>query len=193
MKLSLSFVLSLCVTLLACAQGGDIVETLEADQSYRTLVAGINVAGLKTTLKGTGPFTLFAPTNEGFNKVLPAGGRDYLFNTSAVALRKVLGLHVVQNKELFINLLEGKNITNATSVEGTLLSFVSKNLTSTTKEVTINKLAKITSSVNATNGVIHYIDTAMIPESVKFPEKPNSCQTTVGGKYTLLFSNCGSK
>ncbi|MEH1813267.1 fasciclin domain-containing protein [Nostoc sp.] len=130
----------------------NIIDTATNNGSFKTLVAAIEAAGLVDTLKGAGPFTVFAPTDEAFNK-LPAGTVDALLKDPA-KLKKILTYHVVSGKVLAADVAKLKT---AKTVEGSDVKIDASN------GVKINDAKVATADVAADNGVIHVIDTVLIP------------------------------
>ncbi len=130
----------------------NIVDTAANNGSFNTLVAAIKAAGLVDTLKGPGPFTVFAPTDEAFNK-LPAGTVDALLK-DIPKLKKILTYHVVSGKVLAADVAKLKT---AKTVEGSDVKIDASN------GVKINDAKVATADVAADNGVIHVIDTVLIP------------------------------
>ncbi|MBW4452155.1 fasciclin domain-containing protein [Nostoc sp. XA013] len=130
----------------------NIVDTAANNGSFNTLVAAIQAAGLVDTLKGPGPFTVFAPTDEAFNK-LPAGTVDALLK-DIPKLTKILTYHVVSGKVLAADVVKLKT---ATTVEGSDVKIDASN------GVKINDATVAAADVDADNGVIHVIDTVLIP------------------------------
>ncbi|MBD2725396.1 fasciclin domain-containing protein [Nostoc sp. FACHB-892] len=130
----------------------NIVDTAANNGSFNTLVAAIQAAGLVDTLKGPGPFTVFAPTDEAFNK-LPAGTVDSLLQ-DIPKLKKILTYHVVSGKVLAADVVKLKT---ATTVEGSDVKIDASN------GVKINDATVAAADVDADNGVIHVIDTVLIP------------------------------
>ncbi len=130
----------------------DIVDTAVNAGSFGTLVAAVKAAGLVDTLKGAGPFTVFAPTDEAFAK-LPAGTVDALLK-DIPKLKKILTYHVVSGKVLAADVVKLKS---AKTVEGTEVKINSSN------GVKVNDSTVTTADVAADNGVIHIIDTVLIP------------------------------
>ncbi len=134
----------------------DIVDTAVANGSFKTLVAAVTAAGLVETLKGTGPFTVFAPTDAAFAS-LPAGTVEGLLKPDAKAkLTQILTYHVVPGK-VMSSALAGKTMNPAT-VEGQSLKIESNG-----KGVHVNNATVSTADVDCTNGVIHVIDTVLMP------------------------------
>lgn len=130
----------------------DIVETAVNAGSFSTLVAAVKAAGLVDTLKGKGPFTVFAPTDEAFAK-LPAGTVDGLLN-DIPQLKKILTYHVVSGKVMAADVTKLKS---AKTVEGSDVKI------DASKGVKVNNSTVTTSDVAADNGVIHIIDTVLMP------------------------------
>jgi uncharacterized surface protein with fasciclin (FAS1) repeats len=131
----------------------DIVDTAVKAGSFTTLVAAVKAAGLVETLKGAGPFTVFAPTDEAFAK-LPKGTVDDLLK-DIPKLKKILTYHVVSGKVMAADVVKMKS---AKTVEGSELKIDASN------GVKINKSTVTTPDVAADNGVIHIIDTVLLPE-----------------------------
>jgi transforming growth factor-beta-induced protein len=138
----------------------DIVELAQATPSLSTLVTAIDAAGLTSTLKGPGPFTVFAPTNTAFNN-LPDGVLDALLANPDV-LAQLLQYHVVSGNVMSSDL--------STGPVSTLLSGETINVTVSGGSVTLNGSASVTSADNeATNGVVHIINEVLIPEGFEIP------------------------
>ena len=134
------------------AFAADIVDTAIAAGNFKTLVKAVQEAGLVDTLKGQGPFTVFAPTDAAFAK-LPAGTLDGLLKDKD-KLAQILTYHVVPGKVTAADIKPGEVKT----VEGQSLKLRTKG-----RAVMVNN-AKVTSAdIMASNGVIHVIDTVMIP------------------------------
>jgi uncharacterized surface protein with fasciclin (FAS1) repeats len=134
-------------------QAADIVDTAKSAGTFNTLVAAVEAAGLVDTLKGPGPFTVFAPTDEAFAKI-PKAKLDALLKDKA-ALTKVLTYHVVPGKVMAADVKAGK----VKSVQGS-------NLTVTTAggKVKLDKANVVKTDIAADNGVIHVIDTVVMPK-----------------------------
>ena len=134
------------------AQAADIVDTAKSAGSFNTLVTAVQAAGLVDTLKGPGPYTVFAPTDEAFAKI-PKAKLDALLKDKA-ALTKVLTYHVVPGKVMAKDVKAGKVKT----VQGS-------ELTVTTMGGVMVDNAKVTATdIAADNGVIHVIDTVVMPK-----------------------------
>ncbi|GAC1645931.1 MAG: fasciclin domain-containing protein [Acidobacteriaceae bacterium] len=147
----------------------NIVENAVNSKDHTTLVAAVKAAGLVDTLSSAGPFTVFAPTNEAFDK-LPAGTVDTLVKPeNKDTLTKILKYHVVSgkmsSKDLMKAIKSGKGTATLTTVEGGKLMASSpdgkhiqlRDEKGGTSMVTI-------ADVNQSNGVIHVIDTVVMPE-----------------------------
>lgn len=132
----------------------DIVDTAVKAGSFNTLVAAVKAAGLVDTLKGAGPFTVFAPTDEAFAK-LPDGTVDALLK-DIPKLKKILTYHVVSGKVKAADF--SLTLKSATTVEGSDLKIDPSN-----GSVKVNDATVSTPDVGADNGVIHVIDTVLIP------------------------------
>jgi len=130
----------------------DIVDTAVKAGSFDTLVAAIKAANLVDTLKGKGPFTVFAPTDEAFAK-LPEGTVDALLK-DIPKLKKILTYHVVSGKVMAADVVKLKS---ATTVEGSDVKIDASN------GVKVNDATVVTPDVAADNGVIHVIDTVLLP------------------------------
>jgi uncharacterized surface protein with fasciclin (FAS1) repeats len=130
----------------------DIVDTAATDGSFKVFVAALKTAGFAETLKNSGPYTVFAPTDEAFAK-LPAGTWDAI-SKDKVKLAHVLAYHVIPGKVLVTEVKPGK----VQSTEGSALT-----LTSDNGKVTVNNANITQSDVIADNGVIHAIDTVVLP------------------------------
>ncbi len=135
----------------------DIVDTAVKAGQFNTLAAALKAAGLIDTLKGKGPFTVFAPTDAAFAK-LPAGTVDNLLKPENKAkLVQILTYHVVPGK-IMSSSLAGKK-TDAKTVEGRNIS-----IDATMGSVKVNSAKVVSADVAADNGVIHVIDMVVIPK-----------------------------
>jgi uncharacterized surface protein with fasciclin (FAS1) repeats len=134
----------------------DIVDVAAENGSFNTLVAAIKAAGLVDTLKGEGPFTVFAPTDEAFAK-LPEGTLEMLLEPeNKDKLASILTYHVVSGKVMSTDVVK---IDSATSVQGQMLMVEVAD-----ENVMINNAKVIMADVKASNGVIHVIDTVLMPK-----------------------------
>jgi len=151
--------IALAVSLFVASFGGnavaaDIVDTAVAAGSFTTLVKAVQAAGLVETLKGPGPFTVFAPTDEAFAK-LPAGALDALLKDPA-KLKAVLTYHVVPGKVMAADVVK---IKSAKTVQGS-----SAKVTVMGGNVMIDKAHVIKTDIETDNGVIHVIDSVILPK-----------------------------
>ena len=134
------------------AQAADIVDTAVAAGSFKTLAAALQAAGLVETLKGKGPFTVFAPTDDAFAKV-PKADLDALLKDKA-KLTAVLTYHVVAGKVMASDVKAGKVKT----VQGSELTVA------TAGGVMVDSAKVIKTDIVADNGVIHVIDNVIVPK-----------------------------
>ena len=138
------------------AQAADIVDTAVSAGQFNTLVAAVKAAGLVDTLKGKGPFTVFAPTDEAFKK-LPAGTVETLLKPeNKDKLVAVLTYHVVPGKVMSGD-IAGKK-TMAKTVQGSEVKV------DATNGVMVDNAKVIKADIATDNGVIHVIDTVIIPK-----------------------------
>lgn len=134
----------------------DIVDTAVSTNMFNTLVAAVKAAGLVETLKGDGPFTVLAPTDEAFAK-LPAGTVENLLKPeNKDMLVKILTYHVIAGEAKAADVMKMKK---AKTVQGSDVKIQTKN-----GQVMINKSKVIKADVEASNGVIHVIDTVLMPK-----------------------------
>ena len=143
--------LALTLGTATAAFAADIVDTAVKAGNFKTLVAAVQAAGLVDTLKGPGPFTVFAPTDAAFAKI-PKAQLDALLKDKA-ALTKVLTYHVVPGKVMAADVKAGKVKT----VQGSELTV------STTGGVMVDQAKVVKTDIAASNGVIHVIDTVVMP------------------------------
>jgi uncharacterized surface protein with fasciclin (FAS1) repeats len=138
------------------AQGKDIVDTAVGAGQFKTLAAALGAAGLVETLKGKGPFTVFAPTDAAFAK-LPAGTVEMLLKPENKAkLTAILTYHVVAGKVMAADVVK---VTSAKTVQGGAVA-----VKVTGGKVTIDAANVVTTDIAASNGVIHVIDTVLMPK-----------------------------
>ena len=133
----------------------DIVEVAVSAGSFKTLVAAVQAAGLVDALKGEGPLTVFAPTDEAFAK-LPAGTvESLLMPENKDKLIAVLTYHVVAGK---VSAAEVASLTSAKTVNGRALSIDTRD-----GKVMVDNARVTATDIMASNGIIHVIDTVVIP------------------------------
>jgi uncharacterized surface protein with fasciclin (FAS1) repeats len=130
----------------------DIVETAVSAGNFKTLAKALTAAGLVDTLKGDGPFTVFAPTDDAFAK-LPEGTLDALLKDKE-KLTKVLTYHVVPGKVMAADVVK---IKEAKTVEGQKISI------DTSDGVKVDDAKVVKTDIVASNGVIHVIDSVILP------------------------------
>jgi len=141
--------------------GKDIVDTAVGAGSFKTLVAAVKAAGLVETLKGEGPFTVLAPTDEAFAK-LPVGTVESLLKPeNKDKLVAILKYHVIAGKALAADVvkLDGQAVK---TVEGDAVKVAVKD-----GKVTIDGANVVKTDIECSNGVIHVIDTVLLPPSAK--------------------------
>jgi uncharacterized surface protein with fasciclin (FAS1) repeats len=135
------------------AATSDIVDTAVSAGSFQTLAAALKAAGLVDTLKGDGPFTVFAPTDEAFAK-LPAGTVDALLKDKD-KLTAILTYHVVPGK---VKAADVVKLKSAKTVQGQTVAI------DATSGVKVNQAKVVKADVECSNGVIHVIDSVLIPQ-----------------------------
>lgn len=140
------------------AAAADIVDTAVAAGDFSTLVAAVQAAGLVDALKGEGPFTVFAPTDAAFAK-LPAGTVDALLADPKGDLTQILLYHVVPGKVMAGDVTDG---LEATTLQGQPLKFAVKD-----GQVFVNDAQVVAADVAAANGVIHVIDSVLLPPAAE--------------------------
>jgi len=132
----------------------DIVDTAVEDGNFKILAAALQKAGLVDTLKGEGPFTVFAPTDEAFNKLL----KDLGITTEELLARKdlkdILLYHVLSGKVMSTDLKQGMQAE----------TLAKKNVTISINPVKVNDATVVTPDIAASNGVIHVIDKVLLPK-----------------------------
>lgn len=134
----------------------DVVDVAVENGSFTTLVTAVKAAGLVDTLKGDGPFTVFAPTDEAFAK-LPEGTVEMLLMPeNKDKLIAVLTYHVVAGKVMAADVV---NIDSAATVQGGMLA-----VSTSGETVMINNAKVVAADVKASNGVIHVVDTVLLPK-----------------------------
>ncbi len=141
----------------ARADTKDIVDVAAGAGKFNTLVAAVKAAGLVDTLKGKGPFTVFAPTDEAFAKLPKGTVANLLKPENKSKLVKILTYHVVPGKVMSSD-IAGKKLQPKT-VAGIKLTV------DATKGVKVDNANVVTADITASNGVIHIIDTVVLPKS----------------------------
>ena len=140
------------------AETRDVVDTAVAAGSFKTLAKALDAAGLVTTLKGAGPFTVFAPTDEAFAK-LPAGTLETLLKPeNREKLRRILTYHVVSGKVMASDAMK---LQSAKAVSGDTITVKAEN-----GVVHVDSATVTSADVTASNGVIHVIDSVILPKGL---------------------------
>jgi len=134
----------------------DIVDTAVGAGKFSTLVAAVKAAGLVETLKGPGPFTVFAPTDDAFAKLPKGTVEDLLKPQNKAKLIGILTYHVLPSKVMAAD-IAGKKM-DAKTVQGTDIAVDAM------AGVKVNGATVVTADVAASNGVIHIIDTVLLPK-----------------------------
>ena len=141
-------------SVLTAAPKKDIVDTAVEAGSFKTLVAAVKAAGLVDTLKSEGPFTVFAPTDEAFAKLPKGTVATLLKPENKQKLVDILTYHVVSGKVMAADVKAGEVVT----VNGSSLTVSLKN-----GNVFVDNAQVTKTDVNASNGVVHIIDSVLIP------------------------------
>ena len=163
MKTMLSFTSFTLLAMLVAApayaqQPKDVVDTAVAAPSFTTLAKALTAADLVTTLKGSGPFTVFAPTDEAFAK-LPAGTLDNLLKPeNKDKLRRILTYHVVAGE---VRAADVVKLQSTKAVSGDTMTIKVKDGKVHVDDANVTK-----TDIQASNGVIHVIDTVMLPKGI---------------------------
>jgi uncharacterized surface protein with fasciclin (FAS1) repeats len=146
---------AVALALTSVASAADIVDTAVA-ANFKTLVTAVKAAGLADTLKGPGPFTVFAPTDEAFAK-LPAGTlEDLLKPENKEKLRSILTYHVVPGRVMSKDVVK---LDSAKTVEGRALAIKTANGGVMVYDARVTK-----ADVKASTGVIHVVDSVLLPQ-----------------------------
>jgi uncharacterized surface protein with fasciclin (FAS1) repeats len=149
-------VLATAMPVVADSAQKDIIDTAVAAGSFKTLATALQAAGLADTLKGKGPFTVFAPTDEAFSK-LPAGTVESLLKPeNKDKLKAILLYHVVSGD---VTAAQVVKLSSAKTINGQDLNLAVKDGT-----VMVNDATVVKADVLASNGVIHVIDTVLLPK-----------------------------
>ncbi|MBD3368049.1 MAG: fasciclin domain-containing protein [Candidatus Eisenbacteria bacterium] len=168
----------LAIAMLAtgCAeQQGDIVETAVSAGSFTTLVTALTEAGLVETLKGEGPFTVFAPTDDAFAKLPEGKVEELLMPENRELLKAILTYHVVPGNVMAADVV---GLDSATTVNGQRLT-----ITVDGGNVMVDKAAVTQTDIEATNGVIHVIDSVLMPATGTIVEVADKT-----GKFATLLT-----
>ena len=144
------------------AAAGDIVDTAIAAGSFKTLVAAVQAAGLEETLRGEGPFTVFAPTDDAF-AALPDGTVDALLADPEGDLKDILTYHVVSGEVLAADVvgLDGQDVTTVNGATFTVN--VGDDGSVSLTDGAGNEVNVVQTDITTSNGVIHVIDGVLLP------------------------------
>ena len=137
----------------------DIVDTAVAAGSFNTLAKALQAADLVGTLKGKGPFTVFAPTDEAFAKLPQATLDDLLKPENKAKLRRILTYHVVPGR---VTAADAMKLTTAKAVSGDTID-----IKATGGSVMVDNARVMKTDINASNGVIHVIDSVILPDGAE--------------------------
>jgi len=158
MKTAAACIAALAISMSA-SKAADIVDTAVSAGSFKTLVAAVQAAGLVETLKGPGPFTVFAPTDAAFAKLKKGTVENLLKPENKAQLVAILTYHVVPGKVMSKD-LAGKT-TKAKTVQGSQVTVNGKS------GVKVNRAKVVKADIAADNGVIHVIDAVILPPKKK--------------------------
>ncbi len=145
-----------------------IVDVAVGNEDFSTLVAALTAADLVSALQGDGPFTVFAPTNSAFAKIDKDALGNLLKPENKAALANILTYHVIPSKlmasDVVAALKKGKGSVEVKALNGTILTVVSKDKKIWLKDGAGNYSEIVATDVAASNGVIHVIDTVVMPK-----------------------------
>ena len=157
----------------------DIVDTAVGAGTFKTLAAALTAAGLVDTLKGKGPFTVFAPTDDAFAKLPKGTVEDLLKPENKAKLVSILTFHVVAGS---VKAADVVKLTSAKTVEGTDVKIKVDGA-----NVMVNDAKVTKTDIEASNGVIHVIDTVIMPTAMMTPAVKDIVDTAVGaGSFKTL-------
>ncbi len=155
MHKALMICLIICLVITsASASGRNIMDTAAAESNFKTLVTALETSGLNVTLNGTGTFTLFAPTDAAFAKIPKAQLAALMANKTKI--NAVLAYHVVPGKLMSTDLTGGMMLK---TLQGESLTIKYAN-----GGVMVNNATMVRANIDCTNGVIHAIDTVLVPK-----------------------------
>ena len=159
------YTLLMLASVLSAAPKKDIVDTAVGAGSFKTLVAAAKAAGLVDTLKGEGPFTVFAPTDEAFGKLSKCTLDSLLKPENKHKLAAILTYHVVPGK---VKAKKAAKLDSAKTVNGAEITIKPSG-----KSLMINNAKVVKADIKTSNGIIHVIDTVLIPEAKKVAGNTN--------------------
>ncbi|MBV1924759.1 MAG: fasciclin domain-containing protein [Flavobacteriaceae bacterium] len=182
----ISLALVLLISLTSCSNDDDNTATVQeqtiteiaiGNESFSTLVAALQIAGLAETLNGEGPFTVFAPTDAAFNAFLTANGFNQLSDVPTDVLTQILLNHVISGELMSGDLSTSYGNTLATTASGENLSIY----INTSNGVRLNNVSSVSQAdINASNGVIHIVDAVIgLPTVVDFALADPTFETLV--------------
>jgi uncharacterized surface protein with fasciclin (FAS1) repeats len=154
MKTLAVFVFALSLAGAASAADKDIVDTAISAGSFKTLVAAVQAAGLESTLRGSGPFTVFAPTDAAFARLPQGTVQELLKPENKAKLQAILTYHVVPGKVMAKDVVK---LTSAKTVQGGTIKIINSN------GVYVDNAKVIQTDIETSNGVIHVIDAVLLP------------------------------
>ena len=157
--------LLMLASVLSAAPKKDIVDTAVGAGSFKTLVAAVKAAGLVDTLKGEGPFTVFAPTDEAFDKLSKCTLDSLLKPENKHKLAAILTYHVVPGK---VKAKKAAKLDSAKTVNGAEITIKPSG-----KSLMINNAKVVKADIKTSNGIIHVIDTVLIPKTKKVAGNTN--------------------
>jgi uncharacterized surface protein with fasciclin (FAS1) repeats len=140
-------------------QNQDIVETAAAAGSFKTLAKALQAADLVETLKGAGPYTVFAPTDDAFAKLPAATLNDLLKPENKKKLQRILTYHVVPGR---VSSAEVVKLRTTKAVSGDIID-----ITASSGTVRVDNARVVKTDIAASNGIIHVIDTVILPDDSK--------------------------
>ena len=186
--LALAASLPLTLSIPTLAQAQDIVDVAAGNKDLSTLVAAVKAAGLVDTLKSKGPFTVFAPTDAAFKK-LPAGTLDGLLKPeSKEKLASILKFHVVPGAYDSTRLSKAK--AKQFGIKSAQGSDVAVNLT---KGVVVSGATVTTPDVKASNGVVHVVDSVMLPKKIKAAMRAQEMKAKAAEKAAEMKTKAAEK
>ena len=159
------YTLLMLASVLSAAPKKDIVDTAVGAGSFKTLVAAAKAAGLVDTLNGEGPFTVFAPTDEAFGKLSKCTLDSLLKPENKHKLAAILTYHVVPGK---VKAKKAAKLDSAKTVNGAEITIKPSG-----KSLMINNAKVVKADIKTSNGIIHVIDTVLIPEAKKVAGNTN--------------------
>lgn len=168
-KITLTLIFTVLLLPTFAAPEKDIVDTAIEAGSFNTLVSAVQAAGLVETLKGDGPFTVFAPTDKAFEKFWPETLKNLLQPENRDKLRMLLTYHVLPGK---VNAKKAKKLGTAEPLSGGSFELSVKN-----NNLFINYAKVVKANIKTSNGIVHAIDSVLIPNVVNLASSIQSSNT----------------